>query len=68
MTDALRKYEERAAAGLVTEAEALGMEDRLGVLKPGLQADFLLLEKDPGADLASAIRKPERVIKKGHQV
>lgn len=52
-------------------AECLGLNDRLGMVRPGLQADLLLLSEDPGQNLElfkSAFRKVVRVYKKGTQI
>ncbi len=48
-------------------AKALGLSNKLGTLTPGLQADFLLLSKDPGEG-ASAFGALEKVVKKGREV
>ena len=55
----------RAATSLA--AEALGLADECGVLRPGLSADVLVVVADPMRDLA-VLREPRLVVARGHVV
>ena len=46
-------------------AKAIGLDNVLGSVETGKQADFLLLKDDPGVDMAKAIRKPYEIYKRG---
>lgn len=48
-------------------AEHMGIHGRLGSIKPGLQADFLILDADPGENISN-FSKLHSVYKKGHLV
>jgi len=48
-------------------AQALGAEDEIGSIRPGMMADLLLVEGDPLADI-SAIRQVQMVFKSGELV
>lgn len=47
-------------------AGVLGMDHILGAVRPGLQADLLILDKDPGDNIAN-VRKIARVYKRGEE-
>jgi len=55
----------RGATGLA--AEAVGMSDQVGTLRPGMKADLAIFDGDPFADIAS-MRKVNTVIKDGEIV
>jgi imidazolonepropionase-like amidohydrolase len=42
-------------------AEALGIADRIGTLIPGKQADLLVVNGDPLADI-TILQKPEKIL------
>jgi imidazolonepropionase-like amidohydrolase len=45
-------------------AEAMGWDDEIGSLRPGRQANFIVLKDNPLQDLSSLAR-PETVVKGG---
>lgn len=51
-----------SATGL--PAQHFGLGEKLGMVRPGLQADLVLLDQDPGENI-SAYRKVQRVYKRG---
>jgi imidazolonepropionase-like amidohydrolase len=48
-------------AGTHRAAECLGLGDQVGTIEPGKQADLLVVDGDPLADL-SVLRRPERLV------
>ena len=46
-------------------ARSLGWEDQMGSLEVGKLANFVVLRKDPQADLIAALESVERVVKRG---
>lgn len=52
------------AAATSTNAEILGMQDRLGRIRPGFEADLIAVESDPVADV-SKLRTVSFVMKGG---
>ena len=46
-------------------AEALGLQDTLGVVRPGMQADSIAVDGDPRQDI-TAVRRVVFVMKGGH--
>lgn len=48
-------------------AEHLGIEKRKGLVKEGMEADLILLEKDPAEDISN-IQFIEKVFQKGNLV
>ena len=60
--------EELIVASTGRAAESLGLEKKLGTLKAGMQADILFLDKDPGKDIAKAVKKPVHIMKRGKMV
>jgi imidazolonepropionase-like amidohydrolase len=57
--------EQALRAATVNGAELLGMESKLGALRPGAFADIAAVEGDPLADIDVAIRKVRWVMKAG---
>jgi imidazolonepropionase-like amidohydrolase len=57
--------EQALQAATTNGAVLLGMEDRLGALKPGYFADIVAVEGDPLADINVAINKVKWVMKGG---
>lgn len=55
-------------ASTLRGAKALGIDEHVGSVEKGKQADLLLLKKDPAADIAEATKNPEIVIKKGEMI
>ena len=55
---------EAIAAATSTNAEILGMQERIGRIRPGLQADLIAVESDPVADVAK-LRAVSFVMKGG---
>ncbi len=55
------------AAATVRAAEACGVADRKGRIRPGYDADLLVVEGDPAADIG-ALRRPVRVYLAGEPV
>lgn len=67
MVDSGMSTREALAAGTVRAAAALRLNDSIGTLEPAKQADFVVLNSDPLADI-SAIRKPVEVYRAGKAV
>jgi len=57
--------EQALRAATMGGAELLGMENRLGALRPGYLADIVAVEGDPLADIAVAIGRVRWVMKAG---
>jgi imidazolonepropionase-like amidohydrolase len=57
--------EQALKTATVNGAELLGMEDKLGAIKPGYFADIVAVEGDPTADIDVAINKVRWVMKGG---
>lgn len=55
---------EAIVAGTGGAAAAIGVEDRVGVVRPGATADLLVVEGDPLGDLA-ALRRARLVVQRG---
>ena len=55
-------------AATARAAKAIGIDNISGTIEAGKQADVLILDKDPGLDLAEAIKKPRGVYKKGRLI
>lgn len=55
-------------ASTLRGARALGIDEHVGSVEKGKQADMLLLKKDPAVDIAEAIKNPEIIIKKGEMI
>lgn len=55
---------EALAAATAVAAEALGMAEEIGRIRPGLRADLILVDGDPTADLA-ALRRVTHVLQGG---
>ncbi len=49
-------------------AQIAGVHDRVGEIKAGMQADLILVDKDPVKDLSVMYRPPAKVWKKGKLV
>ncbi len=60
--------EQALQTATVNGAQLLGMEDKLGALKPGYFADIVAVEGDPLADINVAINKVRWVMKGGKVV
>ena len=60
--------EQALKTATVNAAEALGMETRLGALKPGYEADLVAVEGDPLADIDVVIHRVRWVMKGGEVV
>ena len=60
--------EQALKTATVNAAEALGMETRLGALKPGYDADLVAVEGDPLADIDVVIHRVRWVMKGGEVV
>ena len=60
--------EEALRTATVNGAEALGMEKRLGALKPGYMADVVAVEGDPLTDIDVVIQRVRWVMKGGEVV
>jgi imidazolonepropionase-like amidohydrolase len=54
-------------AATSTAARLLGIDDRTGTIAPGMQADLVLVDGDPLADLA-ALARPAMVVQAGRTV
>lgn len=48
-------------------AEIIGIENRVGEIKEGLQADLILIDGKPDLDISSMYKRPEKVWKKGRE-
>ncbi len=59
-TEAGRSPADILASATSVNARALGLEQETGMLRPGLRADFLVLDADPLEDL-SLLLDPERI-------
>jgi imidazolonepropionase-like amidohydrolase len=57
--------EQALQTATINGAALLGMEDKLGALKPGYFADIVAVEGDPLADINAAINKVKWVMKGG---
>jgi imidazolonepropionase-like amidohydrolase len=55
------------AAATSTNARALGLEEQIGTIAPGRQADLLVVEGDPTADV-TALERPWRVMQAGRWI
>ncbi len=58
---------EAITAATATNARALGLEAEIGRVAPGLQADLLVVEGDPAADI-TALERPWAVMQAGRWV
>jgi len=67
LVDAGLTVEQALLAGTATAAEALGMQDRIGRLAVGLQADVVAVPGDPRADIG-LVRRVGFVMKGGRVV
>ena len=52
----------------VINAAILGLSERIGQIKPGLVADFVLLERDPREDFSVLYSAPQHVWKSGKMI
>lgn len=67
MSDAGMSNYEILKTGSVNTAEYMGMEKEWGMIKKGMSADFVLVEKNPLEDLAS-MQKPIAVMIQGKMI
>lgn len=52
----------------VINAAILGLSECIGQIKPGLEADFVLLERDPREDFSVLYSAPQHVWKSGKMI
>ena len=59
-------HQEVIHAATLKSAKHLGLDHVLGAVMPGLQADLLILDQDPGENIAN-VRRVAQVYKRGQK-
>ena len=58
---------EAISAGTTTNARALGLDSEIGTIRPGLQADLLIVDGDPTQDIGQ-LERPWSVLQAGQWI